>query len=200
MADQPTTVHVEFYVEAIENPAKSKTAGRPIFEDQEFIRIRFPGDKNRIHVAPAHEGYRRDKETNDWVTYAEDYPRHYAAFREHKEFIGDGTPLSELPFLTEAKRAELRALNVHTAEQLAGLDGAFLQKLGMGARALKTQAEAFIEKASGGAVEARLSAENAALKERLEALSAQVAAMDNDGDSRPARRGRPPKNEQAEAA
>jgi hypothetical protein len=172
-----THLHVEFFSNPVENKAKSAQEGRPIFEDAEFVRIKFRGDKNRILVAPAQDTHVRDRDTNRWLTYAESYPKHYDAFKQGQEFIGDGTPISELPFLTEAKRSELRALNIHTAEALQGLEGTPLQKLNMGGRALKDQATAWLTKASDGALESRLAGENAALKEQMALMQAQIAEL-----------------------
>ena len=186
MSDDAPALHVEFYSDAVENKAKTKEAGRPIFEDREFVRIKFPGDKHRVLVAPAKEGYRRDPVTNDWVTYAEEFPKHYQAFKDNVEYHGEGTPLSELTFLTDSKRMELRAFNIHTAETLAALDGTPLQKLGMGARELKNQATAWLDKASGSADVTRLAAENAALSAQMDDLRAQVAELLNSG-AEPAR-------------
>ncbi|MCU0905633.1 MAG: hypothetical protein MUE83_17460, partial [Tabrizicola sp.] len=53
--DPDLTLGVEFFMKPVENKAKSKEAGRPIFEDREMVRIAFPGDSKREHVAPAHE-------------------------------------------------------------------------------------------------------------------------------------------------
>tara|TARA_R110000823_G_scaffold10557_5_gene36783 strand:+ start:179 stop:910 length:732 start_codon:yes stop_codon:yes gene_type:complete len=175
MSEQASSLHVEFFSEPVENPAKTRLEGRPIFEEQEFVKIKFPGDNKRIHVAPANEGFRRDPATNGWVTYAEEYPRHYELFKSGQAQTVAGTPLSELTFLTESKRAELRALNIQTAEQLAGLDGSFLARLGMGGRALKDQATAYLAHATETALEARLAGENAALREQMEALQKQMA-------------------------
>ena len=66
-------------------------------------------------------------------------------------------------------------MNIHTAEALAGLDGANLSRLGMGGRELKTQAEAWIAKATGSAGISKLAAENEALKARLDAMEAMMA-------------------------
>lgn len=170
-------LHVEFFTEAVENPRKTREKNRPFFEDKEFVRIRFPGDKNRILVAPAAEAAVRDPATNERLSYIDRYPEHYKAFKENQTYQGDGTPLSELPFLTEAKRAELRAFNIHDAETLAALDGAPLQKLGMSARSLKDQAAVYLEKAQGGAAESRLLAENGALRQQMEAMQRQLAAL-----------------------
>lgn len=178
MAESTTShLHITFFADAVENKAKSLVAGRPIYDDREFVRIKFAGDKHRELVAPADECEIRHPETNEPWAYKDRFPKHYEAFKAGQEFIGDGTPLAELTFLTEAKRAELRAVNVHTAEALAALDGALLQRLGMGGRALKDQATAWLEKAAGSAVETRFAAENTALREQMAALQAQLTAM-----------------------
>jgi hypothetical protein len=169
-------LHIEFKNVAVENRSKSLKEGRPIFDQQEQVHIKFVGDTRKELVAPAYEKCIRDPATNQWVNYAQLYHRHYEAFKSGQAAIGDGTPISELPFLTEARRAELRALHIHTAEALAQLEGPNLSRLGMFGRELKEQARSYIERAKETALESRLSAENAELKARLEALEAQMAA------------------------
>lgn len=168
-------LHIEFKNVAVENRGKSLKEGRPIFDQQEQVHIKFVGDTRKELVAPAHEKCIRDPTTNQWVSYAQLYHRHYDAFKSGEAAIGDGTPISELSFLTEARRAELRALHIHTAEALAQLEGPSLSRLGMFGRELKEQAKTYIDRAKETALESRLSAENASLKARLEALEAQLA-------------------------
>jgi hypothetical protein len=174
-------LHITFFVEAVQDKAASLKEGRPIFKDQEFVRIKFVADKNRELVAPAHDKYKfmRDPITGDgqYITYAMDFPRHYQAFKDGLAVAGEGTPIEELPFITAAKRAELKALHIHTAEALAQLDGTPLQRLGIGGRELKNQAEAFLAKAKDSALETRLAAQNASLTEELEKMKAQMADL-----------------------
>ncbi|MFZ5676315.1 MAG: hypothetical protein ACOZAM_25425 [Pseudomonadota bacterium] len=168
-------LHIEFKNVAVENRAKSLKEGRPIFDQQEQVHIKFVGDTRKELVAPAHEKCVRDPATNQWVSYSQLFHRHYEAFKSGEAAIGDGTPISELPFLTEARRAELRALHIHTAEALAQLEGSNLSRLGMFGRELKEQAKTYIERARETALESRLTAENVALRARLEALEAQMS-------------------------
>jgi len=168
-------LHVEFFMEAVELPAESAKAGRPIFKDEERVRIRIAGDKFSVLVAPAHsESSVRDPQTNYRLTYAQLHSGPYEAFRKGVEFRGSGTPLSELPFLTESQRKELRALNIHTAEALASLDGQMLSRTGMFGRQMKTQAEQYLDKASKVAGVTQLTAENEDLKARLARLEAMM--------------------------
>lgn len=177
-------LHVEFFMDAVENKTASAAQGRPIFQDAEMVRIRIAGDPKSVLVAPAQSASSvRDPATNRWLTYAELHAEPHRAFKEGVEYVGSGTPLAELPFVTRAKAEELKRLNVHTAEALAGLDGQNLQKVGMGARQLKEQAEAWLAKAEDAADYTRVAGENAALKEQMEALRAELdeIAKGNEG-------------------
>lgn len=170
------TLHVEFFTRAVQNPRASKEKGRPIFEDKEFVRIRFPGDRNRTHEAFATEKALRDPQSNEWLSYIDRFPRHYEAFKKGQAYIGEGTPLAELVFLTESQRAELRALNIHTAESLAAMEGVPLKQLGMGGRELKNQAQAYLDNASGSASVTKMASKIA----DLEALVAELRS-DKEG-------------------
>jgi hypothetical protein len=177
MADTPH-VHVEFFIEPVEKPALSIEAGRPIFEDTEFVRLRFVGDPKSSFVAPANDPAGRDRESGQPYSWAQKYPDHYRHFKNNQDQqAAAGTPLTEVPWLTAAKRAELKALNIMTVEGLAQLDGALLQRIGMGARELKNKAQAWLDAAAGNAVEARLAGENAALRDQMEAMQAQINQM-----------------------
>lgn len=171
-------LHVEFIVQPVENLIKSREQGRPIFEDKEFCRIRWVGDNKKELVEPAHQQVEFDRDQRRYITYAEKFSEHYKMFKAQQDQAAlNGTPIAELPFLTESKRAELRALNIHTAENLASLDGANLQRLGMGGRELKNQAQAWIDKANGSADFIRLAADNEALKTQLADMQAQIRAL-----------------------
>jgi hypothetical protein len=167
-------LHIEFRNVAVENKAKGLKEGRPIYDQQEQIFIRFAGDTKKELVAPAHEKCMRDPETGLWVTYAQVYHRHYEAFRTGLKAVGEGTPIEELPFVDAARRAELKALHIHTAEALSGLEGVNLSRLGMFGRELKEKAKAYIDRAKDSALETRLAAENVALTARIAALEQQL--------------------------
>lgn len=160
------TLGVEFFVDAVEHPRKTKEAGRPIYVDREMVRIRFPGDNKKEVVAPAHEMH-YNSAARQQMTYAERFRGSYEQFKEHGRVIGSGTPLTEAPFLTAAQRKEAGSQNIHTVEQLAGIDDRVLAKLGVGWRDLKAQAEAFLTAADS-------TSEVAALRKQIEELQAQL--------------------------
>lgn len=165
-----------FSVSTKQDKAASKEAGRPIFRDQEICTMRIPGDQQRVVVQPAH--HISKWEDGEPVTFAMRFNEQYRRFKEGRTQIQEGTPLSELPFLTESKRMELRALSVHTAETLAGLEGPHLQRLGMGGRELKNQAKAFLDKAAGSADVTSMAATIADLQRQIADLQSAKPADD----------------------
>lgn len=181
MADEKPHIHVEFYLEPVENPKASREAGRPIFEDQEFVRVRIAGDPKNSLISPAHVALGVDQNTGETITYAKKFPEHYRYFKSHETNRVVGTPLGEVPWLTASKVKELQALQIMTVEALAALDGTLLQRIGMGARELKNQAVAWLDKAAATAGNSQLATELAASQEQIAALQREIEAMKAGG-------------------
>lgn len=161
---------------AIKNEPKSTEAGRPIYDDMEVCEIRSPGSRNiGVYPATAISQWVEDPETREMVplTYAERFAHQYQQFKRQAAQTKSGTPLAHAPFLTEARRAELRAQNIYTVEALASIDGQELKNLGIGGRELKNKAVEYIEEAARGAPNLQLQAE-------LEALKARNAVLEED--------------------
>tara|TARA_R110000751_G_scaffold271365_2_gene371282 strand:- start:122953 stop:123696 length:744 start_codon:yes stop_codon:yes gene_type:complete len=179
-------LHVSFFTDAVENKRKSAEEGRPIYDQIDMVKIQVAGDPKSVLVNPAHsQSSVRDAVTNQRLTYAQLHKAPFEAFKAGTVFEGSGTPLCELSFLNAAKVKELQALNVYSAEALAALDGANLQRLGIGARELKDKAQAWLECAAGSADVTRLVGENAELKDQMAALQKQLDAIANGMDVSP---------------
>jgi hypothetical protein len=162
------------------NKAKTKSEGRPIYDDREVCEIRFAANRQTVGVFPAHDfaGWRTSPEgVQESYTYAMKFPEQYRRFKAGQTQIASGTPVDELPFLTAAKRLELKALSIHTAEALAAVDGQELKNLGMGGRDLKNQAQAYLDRASGSADVVKLADENAKLREEVDAMRREMQAF-----------------------
>lgn len=182
MSANNTQTTVTFRNHVMPDLAASQKAGRPIFSETEVCDITFAGNTKTKATFPAHEtepnATRESVKTGgSIVTYAMFYNEQYKAFKAGTFQPLSGTPLAEAPFLTEAKRRELKALSIHTVEALADLDGTALKQLGMGGRELKNQAVAYIRTADGSANATALAAENVSLREQMEDLRAQIAQM-----------------------
>lgn len=164
-----------FYIHTTKNDAKSRDAGRPIYDDMECVEVRFAGDRNKVSVFPAHVicGEAQDEDGNTRkITYAERWADQYKRFKAKSQQIAAGTPVDELPFLTQAKRSELKALSIYTAEALAALDGLPLKNIGQGGRDLKNQAQAYLDRAAGSADVVKMAAELSELRRTVAELQA----------------------------
>lgn len=187
---------VTFYTKAIENKAKSAEKGRAIFDEVEMVRIVNAGDnKTEYHTRADDPSSVKDPVTNQRLTYAQLHFGPYEAFKRNQEYVGEGTPIDELPFVSMARAEELKRVHIHTAEALAGLDGKLLQDLGMDGRQLKEQAEAYLSNAAGVAETTRLSAENADMKSQIEELKAAIAQISGGKAEAPAAAAEPDPDE-----
>jgi hypothetical protein len=172
-----------FFLLPVKNEKESKAYGCPKYDDMEVCEVRFSGNREKVIHAPAHEVFRtdRDMEGNiNEVTYALAFPEQYMAFKKGDMQSLRGTPTSELPFLTASKRLELKALNIHTAEALAALDGNGLKMLGMGGRELKVQAQTYLDNAVGSADVVRQASLIAAQELRIAQLEARLSGASSE--------------------
>ena len=129
-----------FHVKAVKLEFASSQAGRPIYEDREFVDIIIPGDRRALAHEPVGEEHKAR------------WPREYEAFRAGRSAPLEGTPLSEWPSarMSRSRVEELAYFNIRTVEELAGVNDAQLQNLGMGARPEREAARAFLEVARTG--------------------------------------------------
>jgi hypothetical protein len=184
--DPDDTLVVLFKYQAFENPAKTLKEGRPIFDDVEVCEIRAAGSKD-VKVFPSTEfcGWKDDLFTGSqrkW-TYAERFAHQYRQFKASAAQTKTGTPLEHAPFLTDGRRAELRAQNVYTVEALALIEGTELKNLGPGGREFKNKAMEFIEESKGAAPNKQMVAELEALRARNALLEEDVITLKNTKDS-----------------
>lgn len=166
MNEQDKSLSVHFFLHPVENPRKSKEAGRPIFDSVEMVSIMAPGNTKTEYTARAHSMHYDSNERKQW-TYAERFPEHYAAFKRGSENQHPGTPLSEVPFLNLAQKAEMNASKIYTVEQLAGMADRDIAKKGMGFRAYVDSAKAYLDTTQG----------TNSLRTEMEDLRRQLADM-----------------------
>lgn len=169
-----------FLTIGVENKLKSEEAGRPIYDDVEVVEIRKPGSRDySVHPVTEISHWEEDPITRSQtkITYAERFSRQYRQFKEQATQTKVGTPLAVVPFLTEARRAELRALNIYTVEQLIAVDGQELKNLGPGGRDLKNKASEYVEESKLAAPSMQAAADNEALRARLQILEEDNALL-----------------------
>ena len=154
---------VSFYSKAVMNPIKSTEAGRPIYDQKDYIKIFMPGSQLSNIDAPVTDG-----------NYLQRFGKKYEEWKTTQKNILAGTPLSAFPqlFGNVALIAELNAMHIHTVEQLADIPDIAAQKI-MGGIELRKRAGEYLEASKAGAADA----EKAAMKAELESLKAQMAIL-----------------------
>lgn len=106
--------------------------------------------------------------------------RHYEHWKKGQDMPTEGTPLEAWPGIAPGQIARLRDMHIRTVEDLATVTDSALDNIGMGARALQRQAQAFVNNIDASATAARqakLEAENETLKAQLAELAEVVKAM-----------------------
>jgi hypothetical protein len=164
------------------NEIKSAAEGRPIFDDEEICEIRIPGSPEVRHfpaLAISADKWETDPFTGEQTqrTYAERFRMQYQQFKQQQTQTISGTPLDELLAITEARRAELRALNIYTVEQLASLDGQPLKNIGPYGRELKNKAQDYIDSGKARVADIAAQAREEAKDARIMTLEADLALL-----------------------
>ncbi len=172
---------VTFFKHPREDKAASLKEGRPIYKDEDYVRIMVPGDKDSIIVRPARD---MDKQR---------FAKQFAAYEQGESASMDGMPLKAWPMVTRGQVEELKYFGCHTVEQLADLADIHVQKF-MGMGTLKEQAKAYIQSAKENAPLVQLNAaveqkdsEIAALTEAINDLKTIVTDL-QEADGKPAKK------------
>lgn len=186
-------LHVEFFIEDVYQPYLSQKEGTAKYLPVEKVRVRGPASKSEFvtevfHPKPGPDD--QDKEPRR--SWADRFPAQYAAFKKGLEQRPDGTPLEMCKFLASHRVKELKAMDVHTAEQFANMPDAIVATLGMGAGREKSLCQQFLAKddekvaqLSQALAEAKTARDDLEmLKQQFAQLNAQMASkMANDPES-----------------
>ena len=125
-------VHVEFHKQPYQLGKKSREAGRPIYEDRDYIRIMIPGQPKQV--------VDRQVQEKDKIEYAQTWGAYIAGEEAH--IIG--TPVDHIPGISVSVVKALQHLNIVSVEQMAEANEIALQKVGHGARDLQSRAKAYL--------------------------------------------------------
>lgn len=154
--------------------AASMAKGHPVFEDQVICEVRIPGDPRRTMAAPHTAKCMVD---GVWVTYADRFPEEYKRYLGKKNPAAIGTPLDRAPFLSTAKKSELRSLNIYTIEALAEVDGSNIRNLGMGGGELREKARDWLKGYFGGDSDSSMADENEGLKQQIKFMMEEISSL-----------------------
>lgn len=153
-AEEDKYLAVKFEKKAVHNKFKSNEEGRQIYDDVDYISIRIPGDKTSEVCRKVRED---DKER---------FPVQWANYQGREESMLNGVPLEILPGVSPAETASLKAMQVVTIEQLAGLHEKAIKNTTNG-RDLVKKAQKFLE---GESYSVQLEEKIAKLEKEIETL------------------------------
>lgn len=171
-ADGDKGIYTEFYMKQVHQTKASEDEGRPIFKEVPYIRLTFPGDKNKIVDRPVDMvGY--GERPSDVVRFA----RQWHAFQAQTEQTVDGWAIEEWPRITRSQALEFRGVNIHSVEALATVPDGLLDRIGIGAYKLREFARADLAQANDGKEITRLVSENESLKNDIQQLKTQFAEL-----------------------
>lgn len=159
--DSTKGVYARFYWHPKRNDEKSAEAGRPVFEDREYVEIIAAGNANNIIRRPVTDMDRR---------------RFRASYEKFKQGDNEqllGTPLAEVTWISRSQVEELAYRKIRTVEQLAEVSDSVCTSL-PGLYDLKRKAQAFVQKADAAAPITELQRQNEALQSQLAAMQAQL--------------------------
>lgn len=168
---------VSFSLEDYKNEAKSREAGRAVFEDRETVSITLPGASQPSVIAPAASFCTMPEleiGQGTQIRYLDRFPEDYERWKDGQSATVAGTHLKHAAFLTKADVSNLTASNVFTIEQLADLGGAQLRNVGINGRKWQQMALAYLESAASTKDATAFAAERAALLEEIELLKSAV--------------------------
>lgn len=182
------TVVVEFWWDTAKNNFASEKAGRPIFDQVLMCKIMTPGQR-RSEISHEIERQFSDGKVRTNEQLSRRFADQIKQFKARDETSGlTGTPIEQWPRIDRRQAAELKALNIHTVEMLAGVSDSAKQTIGMGANNLVEEAKVFLEKAKEAGRDQHLAAENARLRTDVERLTEQVkdlaARLDKDEETK----------------
>jgi len=165
-ADDTKGLYARFHIEPTQNAEKSAEAGRPIFEDVEFVEIGGIGDRTSSVVYKVDE-YQKAR-----------FARQYAQFKRGMGDVTTGTPLSEVPWMSRSQIEEFKFLKIRSIEDLASVTDSVCTSVS-GLFTLKARAIAWIEEAKGGTGTAELAKQIEELQRQMAGMIAAQTSLEN---------------------
>jgi len=169
---------VRFFVKPKLLGLRSKQAGRPVYEDREYVEIKVKGQDKQVAVHPVKEEHKQR------------FPIAYMQFQSKKPAPVIGTPVEMLPNLGPSLAMHLKSINIRTIEDLSNIsDENTLQAIGMGARELVNRAKQWVSGSStkeAGLQEQieKAKAENEQLREMVAQMQSRMEALEKPPEVR----------------
>lgn len=192
LAERPPYIRFEKRPVEVRDGKLEKT-GIPSYTDVDFVCVTSPGSKDEWAGVAEDWFARKKKDVLDGRFPAEwlnAFTSAYEMWKRDEEPPVMGTALAKWPGITPSQYKMLRDIRVLTVEDVAAMNEDTLNRLGMGGRALKDRAAAWLEAAVKGAPAERLvsleqerdelKAQVARLSSQIQGLTAQIASQGNN--------------------
>lgn len=172
--------YAKFYPKWVRNNFLSEKEGAEVGKHEDFVMIICPGQPKSEFHSKATEDHKRE------------HPQEWAAYIAGKEQRLSGTPIDLLPGLERGRADSLKAIYIHSIEQLAEANETAKHNIGMGAGDLVQRAKAYLQKNSAevAALKEQLAQKDVQLQEQqaqIAALSERMAALESPQPGKPRR-------------
>ena len=176
MTERPP--YIEFKILTEEDREQSIATGAYKSKDVDFVSIMPAGDRN----------LKVDRRVDEWldqlsqrvkqgmgnVQHLDYFKTAYKTWKETQEIPVNGTPIKAWPVISPSQAQNILSANIRTIEDLAMANEETLMRIGMGARALKEKAIAWLDAANDTG---KIAEKNAAMKVKMAQLVADMAKL-----------------------
>ncbi len=159
-------LNVLFYMKSVLDPIQSREMGRPIHKGEVWVRTQQPGERDY-----------GDRPLREIPNSPQRFPQQWAAYERSQAQAPEGTPVDILFPQNPEIALNLKAVGVHTVEQLAGLTAHGMETIGMGAMQWHNKAKQYLAAMNGAKGYNKLELENSKLKEQLEVNQNNIAML-----------------------
>ena len=168
---------VRFETRAVQDPAESLKAGRPMFKDVPMVIVMQHGSRDEYEKNAEEWLDQKHREAAagtfppEWV---DAFKHKFSEWKKGNEIPVTGTPLKLWPGATPAEVAGAAAINIHTVEDLAMVPDSGLHMLGLNGRVLRDKAKTYLKASEDSG---KVAAEIASLKADKETQAETIKSL-----------------------
>lgn len=180
MSDQPKPPYVTFETRPIEDRTATIESGHFTYKDVIFAIVTPAGSRDRIEkvaeewLKDLEEAVRQERFPAEWLSL---YRQRYNAWLETRSVPEDGASIQNWPALSPGQVKTLLDINIRTVEEVAAMTEEAMARIGMGSRALKAKAQAYLDTSSGTG---KVAEELASMRQQLNELLTRDAARETE--------------------
>lgn len=173
MSQEAKPPFVIFETRAVEDRTKSIEEGHYVAKDAVYAIITPAGTKDRIEklaedwLHDLADAVKQDRFPAQWL---DAYESAFKAWCENRAIPEFGVPITDWPALSPAQVRMLQDIGLRTVEHVAEATEEAVGRMGMGGRALKSKAQAYLDASSDAG---KVSAELDAMRQRLQELESR---------------------------